>query len=131
MIASPGFFLRPSVGRLPRCKHFEPTEMSFDLRTSYLGLELLNPLVASASPLTGNMECLWQMQEAGVAAVVMPSLFEEQLERDELAVHRFFDLGVDQFVDTLAKLPELDHYNSGPANYLAEIKRAKKCFRSL
>ncbi len=67
--------------------------MTVDLRTTYLGLELKNPLVAAASPLTGHLESLCQMEEAGAAAVVMPSLFEEQLERDELAVRRYFELG--------------------------------------
>jgi len=100
--------------------------MTVDLRTTYLGLELLNPLVASASPLTGHLEFLLQMQEAGVAAVVMPSLFEEQLERDELAVRGYFESGTDQFVNTLSELPELDLYNTGPAKYLREIKRAKE-----
>jgi dihydroorotate dehydrogenase (fumarate) len=99
--------------------------MSVDLRTTYLGLELRNPLVASASPLTGDLECLCRMQEAGVAAVVTPSLFEEQLERDELAIRQFFDFGMDEFVNTLRDLPELDRYNTGPANYIGEIKRAK------
>jgi len=100
--------------------------MSIDLRTTYLGIELKNPLVASASPLTGHHDSLCQLEEAGAAAVVMPSLFEEQLERDELAVRLFFELGMDQFVETLAERPELDQYNKGPANYLAEIKLAKK-----
>ena len=100
--------------------------MSVDLRTTYLGMELKNPLVASASTLTGNVDILRRMEEAGVAAVVMPSLFEEQLERDELAVRRYFEQGMDAFVETLEDLPALDRYNTGPANYLREIERAKK-----
>ena len=66
------------------------------------------------------------MEEAGAAAVVMPSLFEEQLERDELAVRGYFESGMDQFVNTLSELSELDLYNTGPAKYLGKIKRAKK-----
>jgi len=100
--------------------------MSVDLRTTYLGLELRNPLVASASTLTGHLDILRQMEDAGAAAVVMPSLFEEQLERDELAVRRFFKHGMNEFVDTLSDLFELDLYNAGPASYLREIKRAKQ-----
>ena len=100
--------------------------MTIDLRTTYLGLELKNPVVASASPLTGHLETLCQLQEAGAAAVVLPSLFEEQLERDELAVRLFFELGVDHFVKTLNERPELDQYNKGPASYLGDIKRAKE-----
>jgi len=102
------------------------TELSVDLRTTYLGLELRNPLVASASPLTGHLEFLLEMQEAGVAAVVMPSLFEEQLERDELAVRGYFESGVDHFAHTLSELSELDLYNTGPAKYLSKIKQAKE-----
>ena len=100
--------------------------MSVELRTTYLGLELKNPLVASASPLTGHLDSLCQMEEAGAAAVVMPSLFEEQLKRDELAVRRYFEFGTDQFIETLSELPELDNYNSGPPSYLREIEQAKK-----
>jgi dihydroorotate dehydrogenase (fumarate) len=100
--------------------------MSEDLRTTYLGLDLRNPLVASASPLTGRLEFLHQMEEAGAAAVVMPSLFEEQLARDERAVRRYFELGLDAFARTVAEVPELDVYNGGPANYLRAIAQAKK-----
>jgi dihydroorotate dehydrogenase (fumarate) len=100
--------------------------MGVDLRTTYLGLELKNPLVASASPLTGHLDLLRQMEEAGAAAVVMPSLFEEQLQREELAMHCYFEFGMDQFVKTLSELSELDCYNTGPPNYLGEIKQAKK-----
>ncbi len=100
--------------------------MTIDLRTTYLGLELKNPLVASASPLTGHLDTLCQLEEAGAAAVVLPSLFEEQLERDELAVRLFFEHGVEHFVKTLAERPELDQYNKGPASYLGDIKRAKQ-----
>jgi dihydroorotate dehydrogenase (fumarate) len=100
--------------------------MSVDLRTTYLGLELRNPVVASASTMTGHLKILEQMEEAGAAAVVMPSLFEEQLERDEQAVRRYFDFGLNQFVKTLSDLVELDLYNMGPPNYLREIQRAKK-----
>ena len=100
--------------------------MTIDLATTYLGLALKNPIVASASPLTGHLDSLRQLEEAGAAAVVLPSLFEEQLERDELAVRLYFELGMDHFVKALALEPELDEYNKGPASYLAEIKRAKK-----
>jgi dihydroorotate dehydrogenase (fumarate) len=100
--------------------------MSIDLRTTYLGLELKNPLVASASPLTGHLEILRQMEEAGVAAVVMPSLFEEQFEREELAIRRLIETGTDQCEAVLSELFELDSYNTGPANYLAQIQQAKK-----
>jgi dihydroorotate dehydrogenase (fumarate) len=100
--------------------------MSVDLRTSYLGLELKNPLVASASPLTGHHKILRQMEEAGAAAVVMPSLFEEQFEQEELIVRRLIKSGMDRSEEVLSELFELDAYNTGPANYLPQIKQAKK-----
>jgi dihydroorotate dehydrogenase (fumarate) len=65
------------------------------------------------------------MEEAGAAAVVLPSLFEEQLERDELAVRQLLQAGPEDFARILARLPELDDYNAGPAGYLRHIQRAK------
>jgi dihydroorotate dehydrogenase (fumarate) len=100
--------------------------MSIDLRTTYLGLELKNPLVASASPLTGHLEILRQMEEAGAAAVVMPSLFEEQFEQEELVIRRLIETGRDQSEEILSELFELDAYNTGPANYLGQLNRARK-----
>jgi dihydroorotate dehydrogenase (fumarate) len=100
--------------------------MGLDLRTTYLGLELRNPLVASASPLTGHVEILRQMEEAGVAAVVMPSLFEEQFEQEEQVIRRLIQSGMDRPDEVLPGLFALDSYNTGPANYLAQIKQAKK-----
>ena len=71
------------------------------------------------------------MEEAGVAAVVMPSLFEEQFEREELIVRRWIELGTNPSEEVLTELFELDSYNAGPANYLAQIHQAKKStFRS-
>jgi dihydroorotate dehydrogenase (fumarate) len=99
--------------------------MSLDLSTKYLGLDLSNPLVASSSPLTGDLEAIRRMEESGLAAVVMPSLFEEQLERDEQAVRQLIQVGTESFREVLATLPELDDYNSGPAGYLRQIGRAK------
>jgi dihydroorotate dehydrogenase (fumarate) len=100
--------------------------MSVDLRTTYLGLELRNPLVASASPLTAHLEVLRRMEDAGVAAVVLPSLFEEQFERDELAIRRLIESGRDQCEEVLSELYELDSYNTGPAHYLGLVRHARK-----
>jgi dihydroorotate dehydrogenase (fumarate) len=100
--------------------------MAIDLRTTYLGLELKNPLVASASPLTAHLETLRQMEEAGVAAVVLPSLFEEQFERDELAIRRLIEFGKDRCEEVLAELYELDSYNTGPASYLGLVRQARQ-----
>jgi dihydroorotate dehydrogenase (fumarate) len=100
--------------------------MSIDLRTAYLGLALKNPLVASASPLTGHRDILRQLEEAGAAAVVMPSLFEEQFEQEELIIRRLIATGTDQSEEVLSEMFELDAYNTGPANYLGELRHAKR-----
>jgi len=99
--------------------------MSVDLSTTYLGLGLRNPIVAAASPLTGDLGALRRMEEAGAAAVVLPSLFQEQLERDALAVRQLLTAGPEGFERILARLPELDDYNTGSAGYLRHLKRAK------
>ena len=65
--------------------------MNVDLSTNYLGLKLKNPLVASAGPLTGKLESLRQLDDSGIAAVVLPSLFEEQIEHDELQLNRLYE----------------------------------------
>ena len=75
--------------------------MGLDLRTTYLGLELRNPLVASASPLTAQLETLLRLEEAGAAAVVMPSLFEEQFDREERAIRELPETRTTDFAASL------------------------------
>jgi hypothetical protein len=96
--------------------------MSVDLRTTYLGLGLRNPIVAAASPLTGDLGALRRMEEAGAAAV-LPSLFQEQLERDALAVRQPLTAGPEGFERILARLPELDDYNTGSAGGGRRLRR--------
>lgn len=97
-----------------------------DLRTSYLGLELANPLVPSASPLTGAIDTLHALEEAGAAAVVMPSLFEEQIVHDALAVADVADFGADFSPEFFGgQLPAMDEYNTGSDTYLDTLVRAK------
>ena len=70
---------------------------SVDLSTRYLGFELSSPLVASASPLTGTLEGLQRLQAAGASFAVMPSLFEEQIEHEELELHALREYGSESF----------------------------------
>ncbi len=98
--------------------------MPVDLRTRYLGLELASPLVASASPLTGKLDSLKRLEDAGAAAVVLPSLFEEQLEHEAVEVARLLDFQSDSFAESLSYFPELEDYNTGPDEYLALISEA-------
>lgn len=100
--------------------------MSVDLSTTYLGLQLKNPLIASASPLTGKIETLQQLEEAGASAAVWPSLFEEQIEHEEMEVARLYDYGSDSFAESRSFLPELNEYRIGPEVYLSQMEAAKK-----
>ena len=100
--------------------------MPVDLSTRYLGLELTSPLVASASPLTGKLDSLKRLEDAGAAAVVLPSLFEEQLEHEAVEVARILDFQSDSFAESLSYFPELEDYNTGPDEYLALISEARQ-----
>lgn len=100
--------------------------MTPDLRTTYMGFELSSPLVASSSPLTGDLESLVALQEAGVGAVVLPSLFEEQIEREaEEASPPSIPSRADEAGQGLEYFPEMTSYNAGPAEYLELLRSAK------
>jgi dihydroorotate dehydrogenase (fumarate) len=99
----------------------------FDMTTRYLGLELAHPVVPSSSPLTGDIDHLHELAEAGAPAVVLPSLFEEQVIHDALSIHR----GLDQSAGAQPEapegyFPELDDYNTGPGGYLDLLTAAKR-----
>src|SRR6266536_3729232 len=96
-----------------------------DLSTSYLGLRLRSPLVASASPLTGDLDGLRRLQDAGAAAAVLPSLFEEQVTHELLELDRFLSTGRETQPEAAGYFPELDDYNTGPWSYLALAEKAK------
>jgi len=102
--------------------------MSVDLRTRYLGLDLAHPIVASASPLTGSVESLKRLQDAGIAAVVLPSLFEEQIEHEEMAAHNLMMYGAELSPEAQGFFPEMQ-YSTGPDKYLQLISDAKKALR--
>ncbi len=97
-----------------------------ELKTKYLGLELKNPLVASASALSKKTSYIKQMEDAGISAVVMYSLFEEQITHDSLAFNYYMERGTDRFAESLDYFPDLDRYNVGPDQYLEQIQRNKE-----
>ncbi len=99
--------------------------MTADLRTNYMGIELANPLVAGASPLSGTMDGLLALEEAGASAIVLQSLFEEQIEHHELSVHSILETGTDSFPEVHNFFPGLDDYNTGPESYLQLVEQAK------
>ena len=96
-----------------------------DLTTTYLGLSLKNPLVASSSPLTEKVEIVKQMAEAGVAAVILPSLFEEQILHDSWKLHRDLERGADQFNEAMSYFPDTGRYSIGPDKYLEKLSKTK------
>ncbi|MEW6059395.1 MAG: dihydroorotate dehydrogenase-like protein [Actinomycetota bacterium] len=100
--------------------------MSADLSTGYLGLQLRNPIVPSASTLSSRIDNLKRLQDAGAAAVVMQSLFEEQIEHEQLELHRALETGTESFPEALTYLPELEDYNTGPETYLRHLEQTKK-----
>lgn len=97
-----------------------------DLTTTYLGLTLKNPVVASASPLSKKLEGIRRLEEAGASAVVMYSLFEEQITHESLALDHFLNRGTESFAEALSYFPDLENYNIGPEEYLNLIRRAKE-----
>ena len=96
-----------------------------DLRTEYMGLTLKNPLVASSSPLTESVDNLLRLEDAGIAAVVLPSLFEEQLTIESVALDEDLWRGAQEFAEAVTYLPDLENYNTNPDGYLELIRRAK------
>ena len=96
-----------------------------DLTTEYMGLKLKNPLVASASPLSYRLDQYKRMEDAGIAAVVNTSIFEEQISREAFDVHQFSILGTDSFAESLSFTPEQSSYLMGPEEYLDHIRAAK------
>jgi dihydroorotate dehydrogenase (fumarate) len=100
--------------------------MNVDLRTSYLGLSLKNPLVISACPLTHRIDWLRQLEDHGAAAAVLPSLFEEQIEHDAEEMIKVHEFGTESFAEALTYFPEPEDYRTGPEEYLDFIGEAKK-----
>jgi len=97
-----------------------------DLTTSYLGLELKNPLVASASPLSKKLDLVKQLENAGTAAIVMYSLFEEQITHESRELDHFLTRGTEHYGEALSYFPDLGRYNVGPEPYLEHLHRIKQ-----
>jgi len=97
-----------------------------DLGTRYLGLALRNPIIASASPLSRDVGAIRQMEDSGAGAVVLPSLFEEQIEHEARAADELTRVGADSSPEASSYFPTAVAYNSGPHGYLDLIARARK-----
>src|SRR5512139_3957860 len=100
-------------------------EHKMDLSTTYLGLQLKNPLVPSASPLMRKVDNIKRMQDAGAAAVVLHSLFEEEIRHASQQLDYYLIYGVDSFVEAAGYFPDLEKYNRGPEGYLEHLRKVK------
>jgi dihydroorotate dehydrogenase (fumarate) len=97
-----------------------------DLKTTYLGLKLKNPLVASASPLSRNLESMKRLEDAGCSAVVMYSLFEEQIEHEAAELDHYLAYGSNSHAEALDYFPTPSEYNLGPEQYVELLHKAKQ-----
>ncbi|MBI3151658.1 MAG: dihydroorotate dehydrogenase-like protein [Chloroflexi bacterium] len=97
-----------------------------NLSTTYLGLNLKNPLVASASPLSKKLEKAKKLEEAGISAIVMYSLFEEQIIHESLELDHYLSRGTDSFAEALTYLPDGGMYGVSPEKYLNQLAALKK-----
>ena len=100
-----------------------------DLTTTYLGLKLRTPLVPAASPLSEDIDNIKRMEDAGASAVVLYSLFEEQLRQDRAELDHHMEQGTESFAEALTYFPEPEEFHLGPEEYLKHIAKAKKAMR--
>jgi dihydroorotate dehydrogenase (fumarate) len=99
--------------------------VSVDLRTRYLGLDLRSPIVASSSPWTGDPAVVKRLDEAGAGAVVLPSLFEEEILNEEIELNRSLEQGNEQFGEALSYFPQIADYMGTGDRYLARLEKTK------
>jgi dihydroorotate dehydrogenase (fumarate) len=97
-----------------------------DLKTTYLGLKLKNPLVASPSPLSEKVDNVKRLEEAGVSAVVLYSLFEEQIIHESMELDHFLNQGTESFAEALSYLPDTGKYSLAPEKYLEHLHKVKQ-----
>jgi dihydroorotate dehydrogenase (fumarate) len=100
-----------------------------DLNTTYLGLKLKSPLVASASPLSRDVDGICRLEDAGASAVVLYSLFEEQLRLEEADLDYHLAAGTESFAESLTYFPQANEFHTGPEGYLNHIRKAKAASR--
>src|SRR5215467_12656902 len=100
-----------------------------DLTTNYMGLLLKNPIVASSSPLSHNVDSIRRLEDAGASAVVMYSLFEEQITFDSYYIDYHLTHGTDSYSEALSYFPEMQGYNVWPDEYMNLIRRAKEAVK--
>jgi len=97
-----------------------------NLATRYLGLELKNPLVAGAGPLNGELDNIRRLEDLGAAAVVLPSIFEEQIQQEQETIERLIATGIDNYSEALTYFPGQAAYAIAPGRYVELVERAAK-----
>jgi dihydroorotate dehydrogenase (fumarate) len=97
-----------------------------DLSTTYLGLKLPSPLVASASPLSRDVDGICRLEDAGASAVVLYSLFEEQLHQEEMDLQYHLSAGTESSPESISYFPQATEFHTGPDGYLNHIRKAKQ-----
>ena len=97
-----------------------------DLSTTYLGLHLRHPVMASAGPLSGTLDGIKRLEDAGAAAVVMFSLFEEQIRQENEAYEYLTEHGAESFAESLSYFPQIEDYHVGPDQYLELVRAASE-----
>src|SRR2546425_1480893 len=102
---------------------------TIDLTTKYLGLKLANPLVASSSPLCEEVGNIRRLEDAGAAAVVLHSLFEEQIILESEELDRAIWMAEDGGAEATSHFPDMTGYNPGPEGYLNHIRKCKEAVR--
>ena len=100
-----------------------------DLTTTYMGLSLKNPIVPSASPLSHTLEGMKRLEDAGASAIVMYSLFEEQIVHESKEFDHYMQYGTESFAESLSYFPEAEEYNLGPEEYIELIHKAKRALK--
>lgn len=96
-----------------------------NLSTNYMGLSLKNPLVVSPSPLCQEIDSIRKMEDSGAAAVVLHSLFEEQITLESQELDRYLTQGTESYAESLSYFPDLGNYRIGPEEYLEHVRQAK------
>ncbi|MEI6558027.1 MAG: dihydroorotate dehydrogenase-like protein [Rhodospirillaceae bacterium] len=100
-----------------------------DLSTRYLGFNLAHPLMPGASPLVDDLDTVRRLEDAGASAIVLHSLFEEQICQDRANAERAAEVGADSFAEALSYFPGLDHFTLGPEAYLEQVRKIKAAVR--
>jgi len=100
-----------------------------DLTTKYLGMTLKNPLVVSASPLSADVGNIRRMEDSGASAVVLPSLFEEQIQVESNTLDHFLWQGTESYAESLTYMPDMEGYKLGPDGYLEHLRRSKQAVK--